>query len=213
MTDIRAQVVLQGGTNIPEDRFINVFHFNAPGSLSLEAPGIADALASFYGATGTPGAGNGAGIYLSQFVLRPFTIRLYDLADPEPRVPIVRSYTLPTYPSSTNGDLPEEVAIVLSLRGAPPVTRSRRGRVYIGPLNANVRDDATTAVPTRPSGAVQTSLATYAGALLTARPDWCIWSPTTSIMVPVVGGHIDNAFDTQRRRGPVTTARTLWPLP
>jgi hypothetical protein len=37
---------------------------------------------------------------------------------------------------------------------------------------------------------------------------WCIRSTTPSEnFVPIVGGYIDNAFDTQRRRGPADTAR------
>lgn len=47
---------------------------------------------------------------------------------------------------------------------------------------------------------------------------WCIYSPTTetqtaslaSSFIPIVGGWVDNAWDTQRRRGLEPTTRTTW---
>lgn len=215
MGHLRSQVVLQGASNLPEDRFINVFNFDT-GATAVETHALLvdQALANFYGATDRVPAGFGLAPHFSQYVIRPFTIRHYDMADPEPRIPVVSTHTLMAY-SATSGlrDMPEEVAVVLSLAGAPPVTGRRRGRLYIGPLNNDCATDASTSLPTRVTSGFRTLLATEAGTLVDTDLGWSIWSPTSSTLVPIVGGFIDDAFDTQRRRGPVSTTRTLWPLP
>jgi len=40
--------------------------------------------------------------------------------------------------------------------------------------------------------------------------DWVVYSPTNGNTVNVDNGWVDNAFDTQRRRGLAVTARTNW---
>lgn len=215
MAHVRCQVVLQGATNLPEDRFINVWNFDS-GATNFETHSllVAAALDNFYGSTDMVAAGAGISNLFSQFVLRPYSYRFYDMTQAEPRVPYVITKTLKPYPSTSGlRDLPEEVAIVLSLRGAPPVTARRRGRLYIGPLNHLAITDATTTLPVRVDSTVQTALATAADGVLDAAVGWSIWSPTSSTLVPVVGGFIDNAVDTQRRRGPAASARLNWPLP
>jgi hypothetical protein len=45
-------------------------------------------------------------------------------------------------------------------------------------------------------------------------PTWVIRSTVPlENFIQVTNGHIDNAWDTQRRRGPATTARTVWNSP
>ncbi len=129
--------------------------------------------------------------------------------------------------------LPRECAAVLSLHGvmtglaedtpggAPgpvgdthPAAR-HRGRIYIGPLTTGAMA-AATAGPTLAS--VILTSATNAGATLlsalaalgTGSNKWCIWSRTNHNMVPVTGGWMDDALDTQRRRGVKATTRTLF---
>jgi hypothetical protein len=211
---VKTQVVLQGASNLPEDRFITTWHFNPTAAdLAAAAVIIGPALASAIGTTSNVNA-DGLHQYLSEFVLRPFTMRHYDMAQAEPRVPYVQSYTLPAYTTGTTvKDLPEEVACCLSIVGAPPVTARRRGRLFWGPLNTLAITDASTALPVRISPTFRTQAATALLALAGGTSAWSIYSPTNDNLVPVVGGFIDNACDTQRRRGPDASARTTWALP
>ena len=39
---------------------------------------------------------------------------------------------------------------------------------------------------------------------------WVLWSRANNAMFNVVGGWVDNAFDTIRKRGNAPTARTTW---
>jgi hypothetical protein len=40
--------------------------------------------------------------------------------------------------------------------------------------------------------------------------EWAVWSTTRSQMARVVGGWVDDDFDTQRRRGLTSSFRTKW---
>jgi len=115
--------------------------------------------------------------------------------------------------------LREETCVVLSLRATPPVTARRRGRLYIGPiaLASGTTVDSSTTVPLRVATALRTDLGIAAlfvrdGILgLTGGSFWTIKGlQNAQVGVEIVGGWIDDAFDTQRRRGPKTTARTQW---
>ena len=105
MAQIRAQVVFQGGSNLPEDRFVNTFHFVTSGDFASTRASVSSALAAFYG-----NAAGSVSSYLSEYVARTYSIKLYDLADAEPRQPTVTGHTMATYPAGALW-LPEEVAV------------------------------------------------------------------------------------------------------
>lgn len=214
MAIIRAQVIFQGGTAIPEDRFVNTWHFETPLGKEAAADNLHPRLTSFY--TGEQALTlKTIDSFLSQFIERTAEIRYYALADPTPRVPETRQFTLGAYPLGSSLDLPEEVACVLSLEGAPPVTPSRRGRLYLGPLNLDARNDANVSTPCRVHAQLRNTLSSAATVMMDGNvdgPHWVIWSPTTSSATPVATGFIDDAFDTQRRRGPRPSTRTTFPV-
>lgn len=212
---VRAQVILQGASGLPEDRFVNVWHFNnAAATLPLAAADIGPALEDFYGTTTMVAAGQSLFPFFSQFVLRPFEIRFYNMADAPIRVPYTVNLIGNAY-SSTSGvkDFPEEVAVCMTYHGGLPVTPRTRGRFYLGPLNSDAATDASTALPCRVAPAFRTALATWAGRVVDADVGWSVWSPTASQLTVVQAGFIDDAFDTQRRRGPAPSTRTLFPVP
>lgn len=210
MPHVKTQVVLQGATNVPEDRFITTWHFNTGLDFSSSATNIHIALAKVIGTTTEINA-NGLHQYLSEFVLRPFEMRHYDMTQAQPRVPIISTAVLPAYaPGSSASDLPEEVAACLSFHGDAPVTSRTRGRVFWGPLNTMARTDASTGAPVRTSDTFQTQAANALTVLAGDTVNWSVYSPTGLTLTRVTGGFIDNALDTQRRRGPKTTARTVW---
>ena len=218
MTDVRALVVLQGGTALPEDRFVNTLHFSGGiATLEVIVAALHPVLEDFYNAV-PAGDAQTVGSFINQFVQRSAEIRYYDLADPEPRVPIIEPFTLPDPLQTT--ELPEETAAVLSFRGTAPVTARRRGRMYLGPLITGAATDASTTVPMRVGTSFILTCTRAAEALRQAVIGidngnvWSIRSVTPAQnFVPIFGGWMDNAFDTQRRRGPDATARTEWGIP
>lgn len=216
---VRAQVTLRSGTTVPADNCTNTFHFFSA-SLSAEdtATSAATQLETFYTAWDQS--------VLSGTLLLPTAdLKFYDLSDPEPRVPILEDTM--TLTLASGAAYPSEVAICLSFqaeRVSGENQARRRGRVYLGPLDA----DAGEAVGSRVvvTSAARTAIANAADAMATQNPltdaIWATFSPTTAGSPPwsegvlgdamhaVTNGWIDNAFDTQRRRGTDPTSRTLW---
>lgn len=210
---VRCMVVFQGGTGVPEDRFVNTLHFQHPSSdLQVAANELGPFVEDFYKADNSTLSISG---YLSEFINRAAEMRFYDMADSLPRVPVVRAWTL--NPVGLTGNLPEEVSVVLSLRGAPPITPRRRGRLYIGPLVSGAATTGGALLPTRVATTFSTDLCVAANTLRTGVESlsiaafWAIRSITPVVnYVRVEGGWVDNALDTQRRRGPDATSRVQW---
>lgn len=143
-----------------------------------------------------------------------------------------RNWTLDA--AATGTPFPAEVAAVLSFHGdltdvpeteanpSPPPAlirpaSRRRGRVYIGPLqSASGGEDGTTHEIT-PSTSFRNHLAGAAQELadhvfgVSTDAAWVVASKADGSVYPVVGGWVDYAFDTQRRRGQAAAARQLWP--
>lgn len=139
-------------------------------------------------------------------------VKIYDLGDPEPRAPVSEfQWGLTT--ATSGSPLPTEVALCLSYQAAKmsgqPQAR-RRGRVYLGSLNAACVD-----AQGRPTSTVLTAWAKFGDDLLTASDasaDWT-WGQRSTMTVglaPVANGWVDNEFDTQRRRGRKPTSRTVF---
>lgn len=206
MTIMRALVALPKTTGIPEDTATNTWHFDTSSPpTSLQMTDVTTALTSFYQAVDA---------YYATNVATACSITYYDLADPTPRVPL-RTDAMTLAPAGGN-PLPEEISVCLSYQAAKisgvPQAR-RRGRIYLGPFGQTVL--GTTAVTSdRPLAAAVTAIANAATALATATAGavvpWVIYSPTNGSGAVVTDGWVDNAFDTQRRRGVAATSRTLW---
>lgn len=214
MALIRAQVRIPYFTGLPEDIVTNTFHFITAGipATQAELDDIANRIRSFYGEFDQ---------YLASVLSRTVDacqIRMYDLADPEPRTP-VDTQTFSLAAALTVGNLPLECAVVLSYHAAfisgVPNAR-RRGRAYLGPFypNANVPGTAT-AFPTVLNTVVSAVVdgAVLLGTDLTEVVTWAQYSPTTGVASPVERGWVDNEFDTQRRRQARATARTTFSTP
>ena len=206
---VRAMVRFEGDTLTPEDIFINTWHFLPNGGILTE--GVADQLTAqldnFYK---SPHGGQPGFIleYSSSFLTGNVEIRFYDLADAKPRTPITRSFV---FTPVASGSLPAEVSVVMSFEAGKPVTRSRRGRLYLGPLNANAMN-ATSTSDRHISPTLQTMIA-HAAAYMsdpsTAHP-WAIWSEKLQSAAVVETGWVDDAFDTQRRRGSEALTRVTY---
>lgn len=206
---IRAQVILHTSDNLAANYVSNSWCVDCvtqPGD--AEFLELTTAFKDFYddlaGIIGVPIAQNG------------HEIKYYDLEQlVPPNYPLaINTFNLASAPSGSS--LPSEVAICLSFQGekSPGFPQNRRrGRVYLGPLSTIVNSVA------RPSSAAQTTIASAAQTLCSnlkaaAEPaTLSVWSHVDNDGVHVVDGWIDDAFDTQRRRGVQRTSRTTWDAP
>lgn len=222
----RAQVTIPLASEIPEDAIVNTFHFDDdddPAAAPEDTAGwIMEMLTAFYNVVDGELFGDSVG--------PEATVKMYDMATPEPRL-LIATDTIALTPSVVSC-LPNEVALCLSYAAAPAAgvnPQRRRGRVFLGPVK-------TTAVATingqsRPIESVRTAIAAAAGVMCDGiehpaspgfRCRWALYSPTTDeggatvgdSFFDVVSGWIDDAWDTQRRRGAAPTARvTFAPSP
>ena len=214
MSTYAVQFTMPYFTSIPEDVITNTWHFNY--------------------LIGTPTAGEWAGLVAAlQFfyndcynqttpMLSPWinaagcSVKAYDLADPTPRAPVFQSaaaLSAANQPPSTG--YPLERSICLSFQGVQisgqPQAR-RRGRIYLGG-NASLDPGSASSFPSV-GATIRTDICANAVQLRTDANAqnfvWSVWSRMDSAAVPVDNGWVDNAADTQRRRGNAATARTTF---
>lgn len=207
MPTVRALVEIPNISALPEDVATNTWHFLTDNLLQATLDAIHAELETFYQAIDT---------YLSPRCGTTATVTYYDLGDPTPRVPIFTD----TIALSINGAqdaLPDEVAICMSFQqnAQSGVNQARaRGRLYLGPLGDS-SSGTTATTSNRPVAAALTAIAAAGDALMSAGGplvdwEWVVYSPTADDVAIVQNGWVDNAYDTQRRRGAAPTSRTTW---
>jgi len=161
----------------------------------------------------------------------------FDMAEDTPRVPFTTQSVTPTGVSGSGVRLPSEVSLVCSLQGATGSglnMRRRRGRFYLGPFSVASGTDQH-----RPTSTMLTAVASALDTFITsANYELCIYSRYThhgvpvgenigkknpdgtfvyteqldlldASFIPVVTAWVDDAWDTQRRRGVGATGRTV----
>lgn len=211
MAIMRAMFVGQGKSGLPEDRFVNTWHFSNTSVYEDHVDLVWPILSQFYSQSGglLGGMARSLGEWLSPWVDRAAELVFYDLNTAPPRVPTVHPITMPS--PFSGGGFPEEVALCMSLKALdPPHSPRRRGRLYFGPFNLGAGNAADNISPARPTQPLIDDVIAGAEAIIaTAGVDWMIRStrPTPNY-VRIGSVWVDNAWDTQRRRGPDATART-----
>lgn len=211
---ISAQVILRTSDNIAANYCTNTFHFLIDFATVDPTPGaddrdgitdqVADALVTLY---------NGLAPRMAGLQVTGHRIKFVNIDDPAPQFPY-RERVFSITGTIGGSQLPSEVAIVSSFE-ATQVSgvnqATRRGRVYIGPISTSSNDDGRVGDSTRT--AISDAFEGFANdqdqAGFTGW-QWMIYSRTRDEMSRVVMGHIDNAFDTQRRRGVQSTIRSVW---
>jgi hypothetical protein len=214
---IRVQAVFQGVSALPEDRYVNTWHFADTGggpTVEADLQAAIDKLQTFYFAN-EPTTGTTVIRYMARtnFNQALSHFRAYDLSLPEPREPLME--VMDTFGASgPYTPLPSEVAACLSFHGVTN-TPSTRGRIYLGPLNIGTIETGSSPAIIDP---MFITTFTKSAERLRATAGGPIWSILTNPggagpnMVTVLGGWVDNAFDTQRRRGEDATERFPWGL-
>ena len=229
MALLRIQHQFNHASGLAADVVVNTFYVlgpdpTAPGVLDA-APGLVTAVGRFYNA----GVGQGDAavvdfMHTKSFAELAHTVKIYNMADPTPRAPITtETFGGPVGSVNTADGLPHEVAICLSYNALPisgTSQKRRRGRIYIGPLASNAATDILPTNVVRPEEALRQVLLDSGERLSqefdAVGYDWVIFSPTThgsdapvltdAAISQVQQLSVDDAFDTQRRRG---EARTL----
>lgn len=206
MTLIRAQVVLKTTDQIPENFVTNTLY----GDTLNEAVATTDAWAAniktFYDAVRP---------YMSDLLAQNgHEIKFYFVDQPTPNFPF--NTVSWNFASALAGNpLPNECAIVCSYQAVKvngTNQASRRGRIYLGPLNDQVNVDGR--VQPGIQQAIRNAFRDYildAYATLGSEGPQ-VYSPTLGTSAPVFDGWVDNAFDTQRRRGIAATVREVWDI-
>lgn len=222
MPTYRFNVNLPYFSNLPSDVAINAFHATRVTDLSpTEVEDVAEAFVGFYNTDHTGTSTGPVARYLSPCINRNACfVEVYDLDDAEPRPPIhTEPFVLAPMGGGSTG-LPLETAACLSFHGTFPagVNRARRrGRAFMGPLASNALSAGTASAFPSLSSNFNGALSAAAEWLLAEIPTqtglgfWSIWSRVSNAPVEIVGGWVDNALDTQRRRGNDPTTRSIWP--
>lgn len=205
-------------SGLPEDVVVNSFIFrnqnNAGGLADPAQQRAAEAVRDFF-VTLAPAEGTLAGavsatpVEMMHSGVASWVQKVYDLGlPPGGRPPVVFDRTAEMPIRSGASRLPNEVAIVVSLQ-TPIIGRRGKGRIYLGPwaqsVAADVPGGSGVSEPTRKRLAAQAArLALGNGKDM----EWAVWSTTRAKFARVVGGYVDDDFDTQRRRGLTSNFRT-----
>lgn len=217
MATLLHQVRLPYTTQLPRDVAVNTFWTLGGGDRLDQAVEAEVAITRFYNEDNT---NNHLSYWLSPLISRQpgaCIIQTYDLADPQPRPPISQVFFQLGAPG-TNTSLPMEVALVASFHGEPAAgirQARRRGRVYLGPLITAAAESGSNQ-PSRPHSTFIVDVRDACSRLASElngeddAPQWIVHSRVSSNNAPVIGGWVDNEWDTQRRRGLDPTARTTW---
>ncbi len=221
MTILRVQAIQGRLTGLPEDDIVNTFHFEKATVVTADYATAAGHVKAFFDTTTAPG------LRMLQHTADQLTdhtlqLKVFNLDDTIPRQPVHDStYTYASTFYDTAEALPEEVAVTLSFQGTPEsgVNQARkRGRVFIGPLTiAATNQSAEGRVFLSSTKATQMveQMKKLRDDSISSGVRWVVYSPTNDGLaldpaVPVTSGWVDNAFDTQRRRGSNSTARVTF---
>lgn len=179
----------------------NVFHVDA--TASVDHNDVLDAFEDVYNVAHTGGGtswlnpcrGTAGGVTGVSLLL----LSIQAVVTPAP--PLIRTMNH-TGGQNTAGGLPVDVAEVVSWRTAL-AGRSFRGRTYLPPWHENQNDDSTGTFPI-PTAATVAAVAVNAAGLITElagiSAPLAVYSRKLSSAQHVLGGFIDNNWDTQRRR-------------
>jgi len=227
-TQIIVEAYTQSPTGLPKDRFVNIWHF-------LEVSGSAPAtvantaftkIADFFV---TPGGSGPApvGNFLERTLDDTMTLVAYDFAAAKPRPEIAKA----TFVKGSAGSLgmPEEVAVCLSYYTDRNLV-SKRGRLYIGPLNIGALDGIANS-PARPKASMLSAMQdggtrliaigpptatptfvtnTAGGAGFSSGTAWALYSPKLGTFAAIEHGWIDDEWDGQSRRRVEASSRVLF---
>lgn len=223
---VLATVTLNKTSGVPEDAEQNQFALLSNNPLVPDVPTtlVTPALDQFFEELAP---------YMSGTISRAanaHTVEYYDVTDHLDGSAHGSPFAAEMWTLSTAGQggrsAPDECAICITLygegrqaaavgpAGGPRPKQRRTGRLYIGSLGDNSYDSVDNGVRVTDAcrGTFAAALANLVDTLNepAAHTSLCVWSRADAAMRECVGGHVDNALDTQRRRGVAPTRRTTF---
>lgn len=211
MANLIVQTIFESATGLPADSIVNTTSWT--GSLS-DLDNIRDILVDFY-AVQAPDAQNTILYWMSnEAISGNVTIKIYDRDDPKPRQPIEIFESDLSEGLGPEDMLPTECAIVVSYQASRiaglPQNR-RRNRFYMGGFGVEANDNGRIN-----PGLVETILFASKEMLNAASASvdksLIVWSGYYETGYTIDNGWVDNAWDSQRRRGLKSTARGAFSL-
>lgn len=229
-------------TNLPKDAVSNQFAISGLSSSNLaDFAAIAAAVADFYNGAGATW-GEKICQYMSDSLSRvtnACTVKMYDLdghLDGSNHGSPVAAGTFTLGAALAGTPLPSEVACVLRLEATGRATalsevpdsgdpgsspdrpkQRRTGRVFIGPLQVSAITEASNIARVSPNliGNITDAALRLAAAIgaLTGSSELGVWSRADQIVRDLESVAVDNAFDTQRRRGESASGLTRVTVP
>lgn len=216
MAIYRAQFTIPYFTNLPTDVVVNDWHFSFiignPDTSDYTA--LRDDLIAFYNAVYSGGT---LGDVMAPW-MRPAdaSLKIYNINDPTPRAPRWEGLAALADNRVAGSDTPLETAICCSFQGdqvsGAPQAR-RRGRIFLGGLGvAGAEGDTTTFSEPDPGliASINTAAEALVGSAFSDGWQWVVYSRVNNTGAPITNGWVDNAWDTQRRRGNAPSARAVW---
>lgn len=198
MATRRYQISMAGDTTFPRDRVVNTLYFNhtalEPDDEDLDQ--MCSDLTAVYDNWWT-----GAGV-------REIICRAYELGGPPPHNPVgehIRNAGV-----SPGSVIPREVALCLSFRADQNVPR-RRGRIFLPVFTCGAVGSIRDQLTVRPGATLRDRvmlLASEFSGIGGADVDWSVYSGLDQAARKVEHAWVDDEWDTQRRRGLRSTART-----
>lgn len=224
MPDYKVSVILAAGSGLPRDAVQNTMYYafsTVPSSGQFDALGgvIRDFYTQFIS-----GGTNRVKDYLADHLDHSSNAAkcLFYLMPGSPGptgTPVHQFNWTLTAATSVGANLPDQVAVVNSFHGSlvGVINAARhRGRFYLGPLSTNALQLLSgTGAPNTVSATMATDVTKASQQYLSVAAaavgwDWRVWSQADWTPHSVVGGYVDDRFDTQRRRLERTTGRTTW---
>jgi len=220
--DVYCKVVVPRDTGLPEDDMVMdwAFFCDPLGASTLED--LATWLEAFYSSVASGDVGYGArtksvaGWTCSSVLGDNATAKFWQIDHGPPvNLTFLEQHAF-SWDAENGNPLPEECAVRLTAHGVldgGEADRRRRGGWFLGggiqkdaaafPVAGRVlvHDDMLTDMRSAARNGHDTQVADTA---------WSIWSRAEAGLIPVVGGWVDNAFDTIRSRGPGPSVRESW---
>lgn len=209
--DIKATVSIPYRNVSPTNVAVNVWSFQVPADDIEFLLGIQAYLSTFYVAIND---------WMSPLLnCANANIKMYRRLDAQPQAPIFDNIGSFGIDNQTNEPLPEEVAVVMSFRGpleSGQAAARRRGRVFLGPMGSQIVEPGANGRAVVAADFIDTVITATIDAeaeLVGAGAHHCVWSKLDQEGYVVTDYWMDNAFDTQRRRGPDSSFRQTWIIP
>lgn len=216
MAIYRAQFTIPYFTNLPTDVVVNDWHFSFiignPDTSDYED--LRDDLIAFYNAVYSGALGGDA---MAPW-MRPAdaSLKIYNINDPTPRAPRWEGPAALADNRVSASGIPLESAICCSFQGdqvsGAPQAR-RRGRVFLGGWGSATEPGDATTFPgpdVALIASINTAAETLVGSAFADGWQWVVYSRVNNTGAPITNGWVDDAWDTQRRRGNAPTSRAVW---